>query len=159
MVGAATTALKSSKTPDSSTVQRFWTDALFWLALAIAPVSWWLMLQLGVARRNEALSWWPVLMIVLINPVLEEIVFRGAVQGWLQQQRVLQHRWGAISLANVLCSVLFASLHLFRQAPLWAALIFLPSLVFGWAKERHTTLLSPILLHMTYNAGFIWLFG
>lgn len=98
-------------------------------------------------------------MIIVISPVLEEIVFRGGLQTWLQQRRVLQYRLGAISLANVLTSLLFAGMHLFRQAPLWAALTFLPSLIFGWAKERHQTLLSPILLHMCYNAGFICLFA
>lgn len=101
----------------------------------------------------------PVLLIVLVNPILEEIVFRGGVQDWLQRQPALHYRLGSISLANVLTSVLFAAMHLFRQPPMWALLIFLPSLVFGWAKERHHTLLSPIVLHMSYNAGFIWLFA
>ncbi|MGQ7847997.1 JDVT-CTERM system glutamic-type intramembrane protease MrtJ [Granulosicoccus sp. 3-233] len=127
--------------------------------MGIAPVSWWLMQALGVARRTEPLAISPLLMIVIVNPVLEEIVFRGGVQDWLQGRRALRHRWGPLSLANVLTSLLFASVHLLRQPPLWAALTFLPSLIFGWAKERHETLLSPIVLHMSYNAGFIWLFA
>ena len=159
MVGAATIALKSSKTPEGSPPPRFWSDGRFWLAVAAAPVCWWLMLTLGVPRRTDGPTLSAVLLIVLVNPVLEEIVFRGGLQDWLQKQRALQHRWGALSLANIVTSLLFASMHLFRQPPLWAALIFLPSLVFGWAKERHATLLSPILLHVSYNAGFIWLFA
>lgn len=117
------------------------------------------MIVLGVAQRSQMLPLTQVLLMALINPILEEIVFRGGLQSWLRQRSLMQYRLlGTISLANLVTSVLFASLHLFRQPPLWAALIIIPSLVFGWAKERHQTLLSPILLHIAYNTGFIWLF-
>ena len=158
-VDAETIASKSLKTPDGSARRLFWKDSQFWLALAAAPVCWLLMTKLGVARRTQTPAMSSVLLIIVISPVLEEIVFRGGLQDWLQQRRALQYRLGAISRANVLTSLLFAGMHFFRQAPLWAALTFLPSLVFGWAKERHKTLLSPILLHMSYNAGFVWLFA
>ena len=63
-----------------------------------------------------------------------------------------------ISIACILASLAFAAAHLLRQPIGWAALIFLPSLIFGWARERHKTLYSPTLLHIVYNAGFIGLF-
>jgi len=63
-----------------------------------------------------------------------------------------------ISMANVVTSLLFASLHLISQPPLWAALVFVPSLVFGWARDRYITVVPSIILHVVYNAGFAWLF-
>lgn len=118
------------------------------------------MILMGITQRSGTPPVSQILLVVLLSPVLEEVVFRGGLQGWLQQKRAMQYRLlGTISLANLLTSFFFAGMHLFRQPPLWAALIIMPSLVFGWAKERHQTLLSPIVLHISYNAGFIWLFA
>jgi len=36
--------------------------------------------------------------------------------------------------------------------------VFFPSLVFGYFKDRTGRLTAPILLHIFYNAGFLWLF-
>jgi membrane protease YdiL (CAAX protease family) len=132
---------------------------LFWLAVAAAPVCWLALNQLGMAPRGSLPAPTTVLLVVIVSPVVEEIVFRGGLQSWLLRRQALQRSFAGISIANILTSVVFAALHLFRQSPLWAALIFLPSLVFGWARERHGNVHSPILLHVFYNAGFLWLFG
>ena len=63
------------------------------------------------------------------------------------------------SLANLVTSVFFAAMHLFNQPPLWAASIFVPSLIFGWMRDRYLTIHASTLLHMSYNAGFIVLFS
>ncbi|MFT6878455.1 MAG: membrane protease YdiL (CAAX protease family) [Granulosicoccus sp.] len=99
-----------------------------------------------------------ILLLVIAYPILEEIVFRGAIQGALLKQAALRHSIAGISIACVIASSLFATAHLLQQTAGWAALILLPSMLFGWARERHKTLYSPILLHMTYNAGFIGIF-
>ncbi|ASJ71430.1 JDVT-CTERM system glutamic-type intramembrane protease MrtJ [Granulosicoccus antarcticus] len=138
---------------------RFWLDRYFWLAAVAAPLCWLLLTQLDVPLRQTALPLMTLLQIVIVSPVLEEIVFRGGLQAWLLTRISMRHTWLQISLANVLASSVFAAMHLLNQPPLWAALVILPSLVFGWAWERHQTLLSPIALHILYNAGFIWLFG
>ena len=93
-------------------------------------------------------------MAVLVLPVLEEIVFRGFLQGWIA--RATRRAWRGISLANLLTSVCFAAAHLLTQAMLWAALVFFPSMIFGYFRERHEGLGTPILLHAFYNAGAIW---
>ena len=98
------------------------------------------------------------LMVVIVYPVLEEFVFREALQGALLIRPPFAASLAGISLASVVTSTLFALAHLAQQPPVWAAMVFLPSLIFGWAKERHGTLASPIALHMVYNAGFIGLF-
>ena len=138
-----------------------WQDALFWLALAAGPACW-LVLYLLLSPVLQLA--WPLaspvvyLLPVLLYPVLEEIVFRGLIQE-LVHDYISTRGFGPLSIANLLTSVLFAGLHLFSQSPLWAALVFFPSLVFGFFKDRYRSLTVPIILHVFYNAGFLWLFA
>ena len=113
---------------------------------------------------QPALHWgWPLaapalyLLPVLVYPVLEEIVFRGLLQE-LAQEFISRRAFGPLSLANLLTSLVFTGFHFLNHAPLWAALVFFPSLVFGFFKDRHRILTAPILLHVFYNAGFLLLF-
>jgi membrane protease YdiL (CAAX protease family) len=136
-------------------------DRLFWLALAAGPASWWLLYRVLQPAVEPG---WPLaaplayLLPALLYPVLEEIVFRGLVQEWIHEH-VSRARLGPLSVANLLTSVLFAGMHFINHPPLWAGLVFLPSLVFGYFKERSGGLAAPILLHVFYNAGFVWLFA
>jgi hypothetical protein len=137
-----------------------WRDRLFWLALAAGPACW---LVLYLLLQPELRLTWPLasprayLLPVVLYPVLEEIVFRGLIQELVHDY--LSPRFlGPISVANLLTSILFAGLHLLSQPPLWAALVFFPSLVFGFFKDRHRSLFAPIMLHVFYNAGFLLLF-
>ena len=138
---------------------RYWRDPFFWLAAAAAPLTWLCMIRWGVQPRTAALPISALLMLVVVSPILEEIVFRGSLQAYLYKRPALRLSVCGISLANIITSVIFAAFHLIRQTPVWAALVFVPSLVFGWARDRYQTLIPPIILHMFYNAGFIWLFG
>ena len=61
--------------------------------------------------------------------------------------------------ANLLTSLVFAGMHFFYHLPLWAAAVFIPSLVFGYFKDKYLSLGPPILLHVYYNSGYYWLFG
>ena len=107
---------------------------------------------------------WLLLQAVLLFLVLEEIIFRGALQGWLLDRPSLSkgrlqyplNRW--ISIPNLIASLVFTAFHFTNQPPLWAAMVFVPSLVFGWSREHSGGLLVPILLHIWYNAGFYFLF-
>ena len=143
------------------------------LAALAGPCVWgilyWVFDQPLASRLHEARVWGltdtaflhALLFAVLIYPLLEEIVFRGALQGFLIERlsgKRLPNWLGGLSLANLITSVVFAAMHLFNQSPLWAALIFFPSLVFGWAREATGGLMAPVLLHMFYNAGFYFLF-
>jgi membrane protease YdiL (CAAX protease family) len=101
---------------------------------------------------------WPFLLPVLFYPVVEEIIFRGLVQE-LVRDYISKAFLGPLTIANLLTSVLFTALHFIYHPPLAAALVFFPSLVFGFFKERSAGLKAPILLHAFYNAGYIWLFS
>ena len=114
---------------------------------------------------HPSIQWgWPLLtplvflLPVLVYPVLEEIVFRGLIQE-LVHEYLSKASLGPVSVANLLTSFLFTGVHFFYHPPLWAALVFFPSLVFGFFKDRTGGLMGPILLHIFYNAGFLWLFS
>jgi membrane protease YdiL (CAAX protease family) len=136
-------------------------DPLFWLALFAGPLCWLLLFLL---LRPAPPRWsWPLespagyLLPVLVYPVLEEIIFRGLLQE-LVQEYLSRRALGPFSLANLIISLVFTGFHFLNHTPVWAALVFLPSLVFGFFKDRHGTLTAPILLHAFYNAGFLLIF-
>jgi membrane protease YdiL (CAAX protease family) len=138
-----------------------WRDRTFHAALLVAPAFWALLFLLLHARPDWS---WPLrypenyLMPALVYPVLEEIVFRGLLQE-LIHEHVTRGAFGPLSSANVITSVIFTALHFVHHPPLWAALVFLPSLVFGYFKDKYRSLRPAIILHVFYNAGFIWLFS
>ena len=138
-----------------------WPDPLFLPAL-LAGLLVWLMLYL---LQQPVIQWgWPLrqpwlfLVPVLVYPVLEEIVFRGLIQE-LVRDFISGKFLGPLSVANLLTSLMFTALHFITHPPLWAALVFFPSLVFGLFKDRSGGLLAPIVLHVFYNAGYFWLFA
>jgi membrane protease YdiL (CAAX protease family) len=140
---------------------RFWADPLFFAALA-AALGYWLVLYLVTQAVPE--PGWPLreplrfLYPALLYPVVEELVFRGLVQD-LAHRHLSPWRLGPLSHANLLTSLLFTALHFINHAPLWAAAVFCPSLVFGFFKDRTGKLTAPIILHVFYNSGYFWLFG
>lgn len=153
--------IESRSLKNPTKVQRstgsFWRDSVFYIALAAGPVCWLVLTLVGlpVIGPPELLLW---LKLSLLMPVLEEIVFRGGLQSGLVTRELFARSWSGISLANLLTSLIFAALHLFSQPPLWAALVFIPSLVFGWARDRYDSVVPCMILHATYNVGFVGLF-
>ena len=139
-----------------------WRDKQFGAALVAAPFFWVLLLAAGFARADFAWPWFePVsfLLLALAHPVLEEVVFRGGLQPWLLQTTAGARSFAGFTLANLLTSLAFTALHFFFHPPLWAAAVFVPSLIFGYFRDRHRSLQGPVVLHLFYNAGYYWLFG
>jgi membrane protease YdiL (CAAX protease family) len=137
-----------------------WKDPLFYAALT-AGLLFWLALYL---LQQPVIQWdwpllrpWQFLVPVVLYPVVEEVVFRGLLQE-LVHDYISHASLGLISVANLVTSVAFTAMHFIYHAPLWAALVFFPSLVFGFFKDRTGRLTAPVLLHVFYNAGFLWLF-
>lgn len=131
------------------------TDKQFLLAIAAAVVVW----ALGYAFVGDLISKqaFNPLSAIIIYPVLEEFIFRGFIQDAIWQ-KIRKNLIASLSYANVLTSILFASAHLLYQPPLWALSVFIPSLIFGYFKDRTGSVVPSMLLHIFYNAGFFILF-
>ena len=113
---------------------------LYWMNAPLADPAWVLAAPLVLIK------------LVLVIPVLEELVFRGLLQGWLIKQPWAGGQVLGISFANIMTSLLFASLHFIYHEPLMAIAIFFPSLVFGYFRDRYEGWLVPSIgLHCFYN--------
>ncbi|MGB1581275.1 MAG: JDVT-CTERM system glutamic-type intramembrane protease MrtJ [Nevskiales bacterium] len=138
-----------------------WRDWQWWLALAAGPLACLAFVAAGLQLRGPG---WitqaglTFFLLALLYPLLEEIVFRGLIQDSLNE-RLARWRFRLLSKANLVTSLLFTALHFFSHPPLWAASVFIPSLVFGHFRERHNSLISPIVLHAFYNSVYFALFG
>ena len=137
-----------------------WRDRLFWLALSAGPLYW---LTHSLLIQPPANLSWPMrqpgtfILLILIYPVLEEIVFRQLMQHQLLKP-LLRYNYRGITAANLATSVLFATTHALLRSPDVGLAVFLPSLLFGFFRDRHQRLRSPIVLHVFYNWGYVWLF-
>lgn len=132
-----------------------------WAILGALPA--WLA---GYLWFSPDTQWtWPLrqprdlLILGLIYPLIEELLFRGVLQGWLRERPSLLRRRFGLSDANLLTSVVFTALHFLAHPPLAAAAVIVPSLIFGHFRDRHGNLCAPILLHVYYNVGYFWIFS
>lgn len=138
---------------------RIASDWLFWAAFFAAFFVIFAMHLIGVSPSPISLQaeFWRLLLLILFYPLVEEMAFRG----WLQS-RLLEQKWGAktwfhISLANLITSFLFSLLHHIEHSPLWAISVIVPSLIFGFFKERYQSIQGSLILHVWYNASYFLL--
>jgi len=147
---------------DKRIVAAFWRDVLFWLAFAAGPIVCFVAAWIYVPDLDIALpagEFGRLLILVVAYPVVEEIVFRGALQGWVLGLSWGRHRFACFSVANIITSFVFAGLHGFYHPALMAALVFFPSLVFGFFRERTGVLPASMMLHCSYNLFYFLVFG
>jgi len=162
--------------------QKLLRDWQLWAAIIAAPVVWGVMAWVFPSGGHAG---WVLsdpgryMMLALIYPVLEEVVFRGMLQGCLRRRSWGLQRFGPLTVANVLTSLIFTALHFITHPPLAAALVFIPSLVFGYFRDRTSgdrtvedgTVVDrisvdrtdglgvPVILHCWYNAGYFLFFA
>jgi membrane protease YdiL (CAAX protease family)/ferredoxin len=88
-----------------------------------------------------------VVMVVIVGPFFEEVVFRGVLLGYLQERT---GTWPAI----VLSSLLFSSYHL----SLWELLpVAAMGVAAGWLAVRRQSLWPAYALHLAFNAVPVFL--
>lgn len=127
------------------------------LAVVLALPVWLAMgLLVGPGMYLPA-GWLAWASFALIQPLLEELVFRGVLQGLAL--RVTMHngqprRLGPITLANLMVTLGFVALHLQAQPLVWALAVVVPSLVLGHLRERLASVWPAVLVHAIYNGGF-----
>jgi membrane protease YdiL (CAAX protease family) len=137
--------------PEKSSLPTWWLDPWFRGALLL-PLPVWGCLSLMGTKPSAA--WW---MLLFFAPVIEELVFRGALQTLLLQSRVGKRRCGAVSGANALTALAFGLAHVLVNGHPWGMLTFFPGLVFGFFRERYQGVPPAIVLHAYYNAGLLLL--
>jgi membrane protease YdiL (CAAX protease family) len=112
----------------------------------------------GYAAHSSDL-WGPyVLSQVLLVGFPEEFFFRGYLQGEFSRSvpslaRIFGVPFGLPQLA---VSGLFALSHSLITFQWWHALIFFPSLVFAWLKEKTGTIWAGSLFHAACNVFAYW---
>lgn len=89
-----------------------------------------------------------LISIIIIAPILEEFLFRGVLQNFFK-------KYLKRSYAIILTSMIFAFAH-FSYAQKLANItilgsLFILALFLGFLYERQKSLISPILLHATFN--------
>lgn len=102
-----------------------------------------------------------LLIVILISPFVEEVLFRGLVFGGLRDKS----RW----IAYLVSCFLFALMHIWPAAgtlpsaadilPISQNLIqrLVPGLMLAWAYERSGTLWTSVALHAAANALAVWM--
>ncbi|MDX1455710.1 MAG: JDVT-CTERM system glutamic-type intramembrane protease [Gammaproteobacteria bacterium] len=123
------------------------------IAMLAGPLAWFAFQQLGLLPA--ALAGWALWRFVLVQPVIEELVFRGAMQQWLLKR--VPQQLGFLSWANIITAVVFTLAHFVYHPPLWALAVFVPALLFGYFRDRYDHVWPALLLHTWYNAGFFLL--
>ena len=130
-------------------------DPRFALALAAGVLFWLALAWLGAIPPLQGLV--ALAALGLLQPLLEELLFRGLLQGWLLAKPWGRRQFGGFTLANLLAALVFTALHFVNHPPLWAAGVLLPALLFGYFRDRHDSVLPAIALHVFYNAGYFLL--
>lgn len=97
--------------------------------------------------------------LVLWQPVIEEIGFRGMLQGVLREQSGCQLFMGPLTVANLLTSTVFALAHLPTHPWFWIPGIFIISIILGYARDRSGSLFPAIGLHCYFNTGYFLVTG
>ncbi|MBX3301177.1 MAG: JDVT-CTERM system CAAX-type protease [Nitrospira sp.] len=139
----------------------FHRDSAFLLLLALGPMVWLAMIGfLAFQPLPWHAIWSPTfLSVVLWQPLFEELLFRGIIQGYVQQSVGIQKTWNGLSLSNFLTSLLFTFSHLASHSISWSVLVLVPSLCFGFVRDRFGSVYPSIILHAFYNSGYFLLIG
>ena len=134
----------------------FYRDREFYLALLaglLAVFAIYLFIPVSTSRIHPG-QWSVVIALVFWQPFWEELFFRGIIQGQIYKRSWGQRARFRISNANLVASLAYTAIHIAYNPNLWSVSVFIPSLVFGYFRERHNTIYSAFALHVFYNLGY-----
>ncbi|SNC62044.1 hypothetical protein SAMN04487881_0581 [Marinobacter sp. es.048] len=134
---------------------RSMADGQFVLALVVGCLIGVMLTVLAGGSGWQDADLLSILSLVLWAPIIEELAFRGVVQGWLSGTSIGKRGFAGLSWANFIAAFLFTGWHLVYRTDLIAWLVFLPALVFGYFRDRHDSLLPCVILHAAYNAALL----
>ena len=125
---------------------------LFGSALIVGTIIAWVIGLQTVERGPISLLMFGSL--VLWQPAIEELLFRGVLQGVLLNSDFGTRRFAGVSFANLLTSIAFVLTHLVNHSTFWAIGVLFPSLLFGVFRDRSGSVWPPLLLHTVFNFAF-----
>ncbi len=132
-------------------------DKFFLLAFIAAPLYWSSIVMLEQWHWfKSSIEWRLLFFVVIAYPIVEELCFRGFLQEQLLTQNFAKQQYFQITLANVLCSIAFVALHGIYHTWSFALMVFVPSLIFGFFRDRYQSVIPGIMLHCWYNSGTFW---
>lgn len=124
----------------------------FILALLVGiPIGW---IFGSSAEIHATVSVLMLASLIVWQPLVEELLFRGLLQGHLLKTKFGARKMAGVSLANLLTSTAFVLTHLVNHSLFWAIGVFFPSLLFGLFRDRSGSVWPPLLLHVIFNATF-----
>lgn len=132
---------------------RFYYDAKFLFALfSSVVVLFFIYPYMPVFSSELKLSWTLLISLIIWQPLIEELLFRGVIQGQASKYKWGQAKIFHVTSANIITSFLFVAIHLFNSLLLWSLAIFIPSLLYGYFKDLFNSVYPAIVLHGAYNA-------
>lgn len=132
----------------------FFRDGQFLAALAAGGLFWLALAFIFPNARPAQFYLGIFFSLCVLQPFMEELIFRGALQGELLRRVWGQQKIIGLSVANWATSLAFVALHFIAHPPLWAVAVLAPSLLFGHFRERLRSLYPPLALHIYYNTGY-----
>lgn len=128
----------------------------FWIAMSAGPIVVAILSFVQAPNTTKYVDdinyYWFIISFVFVYPVLEEYVFRGMLQTYLLKKTNKQFPF--LSLANIITSLVFSLTHLVYRNPIVGGLVFIPSLVFGYFREKYHSVIPAMLLHVSYNSCY-----
>ncbi|MEO8322974.1 MAG: type II CAAX endopeptidase family protein [Actinomycetota bacterium] len=89
---------------------------------------------------------WVVMLTVVVAPIVEEIVFRGLLYGYLRSRM-------SIKVAAPISALIFACFHFI---PLLIPSLFVLGIALAFVYERYKSILVPMALHALNNGIVVW---
>ncbi|MFC1588875.1 JDVT-CTERM system glutamic-type intramembrane protease [Pseudomonadota bacterium] len=131
----------------------FYRDAHFYLAVIAGVVVLWFIHDLMPVFKSESALQWPLLLSILLwQPFVEELLFRGLIQGQLSRYKYAQQLIFKLTVANIATSVLFVATHVIGTPAIWSLTVFFPSLLFGYFRDKYNSVYPSMILHSAYNS-------
>lgn len=121
------------------------------LAPATALILW--LLHGAPTKLPDIPALRTLMLVIVLIPICEEIVFRGLLQSELISYAILNQGYWGITWDNLICGALFTAVHTLYFTHPAALLILIPALILGYFYHQKRRLIYPIILHAWYNAN------
>lgn len=136
---------------------REWFLPILFLLLPLADRRW---LMPAILFRLKSLISWAVLVFAMTALLLHRpdildlftvmVLVAALPEEWFFRA-YLQKRLGNSVVAVLFVSLIFSFMHSFSRGPMLAALVFIPSVFFGWVYKKTDDLVVVVMLHALSN--------